>query len=239
MKSFKAICFPLWVLFSHLSLQQEPFALLAPPGSLCNAKVGLRRECCMVVTSLEDGPGHLAGWCFSSAISGCKHLFFIKNSTGHLVAWMESAVKEWMRCNQCRWTLLSVQGTGSRCWGGRTGCSVLLSTVQGSCWTTNHWSLAGFPGQILLCACPVHFHTQSYWLVWKLGSQRTWDMALTEFLQWCLWKREEILLFTVTGTLCSRWQPELLFLPSHPSVHLSSLSTVLGFVWTPPSSFTR
>lgn len=66
----------------------------------------------------------------------------------------------------------------------------------------------------------------SYWLLWKLGSQGAWNMALTEFLKWCLWKREEILLFTVTGTLCSRWQIELWPLPSQPSVHLRSLGTV-------------
>lgn len=95
--------------------------------------------------------------------------FSFKNSTGHLVAWMESAVKEWMRCNQCRRMLLSLQGAGSRCLGGRTGCSVLLSTVQGSRWTTNHWSLAGFPGQILLCACPVHFHTQQLLAAVEIG----------------------------------------------------------------------
>lgn len=148
--------------------------------------------------------------------------FSLKNSTRHLVALIESAVKEWMKCNQCRKMLLSLQGTGSRCLGGRTGCSVLLSTVQGSCWTTNHWSLGGFPGQGLLCACPVHFHAQQLLAAVEVGIPGNlwhgcdWILKVLLCVKFFVWRREEILLFTVTGTLCSRWQPELFFLPSHP-----------------------
>lgn len=143
-----------------------------------------------------------------------------------------------MKCNQCRRTLLSLQGTGSRCLGGRMGCSVLLSTVQGSCWTTNHWSLGGFPGQVLLCACPLHFHTQ--------------QLSMEAGIPGNLWHEFDGILkvaFCVLSSLCGRekrscyllWlEPRAaddnlsccFFLPI-PSVHLNSLSTVPGLYLNP------
>lgn len=145
-----------------------------------------------------------------------------------------------MKCNQCRRMFLSLQGTGSRCLGGRMGCSVLLSTVQGSCWTTNHWSLGGFPGPVLLCACPVHFHTQQLLAAMEIGVPGN------------LWHGSDQILkvvFCMLSSFCGRekrfcyllWlAPRVAgdnlsycFFPPIPSVHLSSLSTIPGLYLNP------
>lgn len=176
----------------------------------------------------------------SSAISGCRHWFSIKNSTRHLVALIESAVKEWMKCNQGRRMLLFLQGTGSRCLEGRTGCSVLLSTVQGSCWTTNHCSLGGFPGRILLCAYPVHFHTQQLLAAMEagipgnLGHGSDWIPTVVFYVLSSLCGRDKRFCYllwlasSVAGDNLS-----CCLVPAIPSVHLSSFSTAPGLYLNP------
>ena len=79
-----------------------------------------------------------------------------------------------------------------------------------------------------------------YWN-WDPRRAATWvwpcSYSSILYVKFLVWKREVILLFTVTGILCSRWQCELLLIPSNPlAVNLSSLSTIPG-VYLNPSFF--
>lgn len=145
-----------------------------------------------------------------------------------------------MKCNQCRRMFLSLQGTGSRCLGGRMGCSVLLSTVQGSCWTTNHWSLGGFPGPVLLCACPVHFHTQQLLAAKEIGvpgnlwhgSDRILKVVFCMLSSFC-GREKRFRYFLWLAPRVAGDNLSYCFFPAIPSVHLSSLSTIPGLHLNP------
>lgn len=198
--------------------------------------MGLKRECCIFATSSEDGAGHLAGWCFSSAISACKHLFFIKKkSTRHLVALIESAVKEWMKCKQCRGMLLSLQGTGSRCLvGGQAAlCCWAQAREAAEPQTTGVWEGFQVKDCFVLVLCT--FTHSSSWLLWKLGSQGNlwhgsdWILKVVFYVLSSQCGREKRFCYLLwlaprvagDNLSCHFFSPIL-------SVHLSSLCTVPG-----------
>ena len=161
------------------------FAVL-PQGVSAVAKWDCRRRWHVVATFLEDGARHLACWCFSFAISHCKDSFFIKNSRRHLVALIENTVKQSMKCNQCRRICLPLQGTVSRCLGGRMGWTASLSTVWGSCWTTNKPLETGrvSSASIAVCLSSSCFQRQRLLAAVEIEILGKQWLGLTVFLQW-------------------------------------------------------